>query len=69
MIVSGINFVNGRMRQNTPVLATSVYTTRSREYSTLGLAQTIKQLRNSGHTFLIYQDVLCKTEALKNLDL
>jgi predicted amidohydrolase len=32
------------------------HTTRSREYGTLGLAQTIKQLRDSGHTFPIYQD-------------
>ncbi len=32
------------------------HTTRSREYGTLGLAQTIKQLRDSGHTFSMYQD-------------
>jgi hypothetical protein len=32
------------------------HTTRSREYGTLGLAQTLKQLRDSGHTFPMYQD-------------
>lgn len=30
------------------------HTTRTREYGTLGLAQTLKQLRDSGHTFPIY---------------
>jgi predicted amidohydrolase len=29
-------------------------TSRTREYGTLGLGQTLKQLRNSGHTFPIY---------------
>jgi len=32
------------------------HTTRSREYGTLGLGQTLKQLRDSGHTFSMYQD-------------
>ena len=32
------------------------YTTRTREYGTLGLGQTLKQLRDSGHTFPVYQD-------------
>jgi hypothetical protein len=32
------------------------HTTRSREYGTLGLAQTLKQLRDSGQTFPIYRD-------------
>jgi formamidase len=32
------------------------HVTRTREYGTLGLAQTLKQLRDSGHTFPIYQD-------------
>ena len=30
------------------------HTTRAREYGTLGLAQTLKQLRDSGHKFPIY---------------
>jgi predicted amidohydrolase len=30
------------------------HTTRTREYGTLGLGQTLKQLRDSGHTFPIY---------------
>lgn len=30
------------------------HTTRTREYGTLGLAQTLKQLRDSGHTFPVY---------------
>jgi len=30
------------------------HTTRTREYGTLGLAQTLKQLRDSGHKFPIY---------------
>ena len=32
------------------------HTTRSREFGTLGLGQTLKQLRDSGHKFPIYQD-------------
>lgn len=30
------------------------HTTRTREYGTLGLAQTLKQLRDSGHKFPVY---------------
>jgi hypothetical protein len=30
------------------------HTTRTREYGTLGLGQTLKQLRDSGHKFPIY---------------
>jgi formamidase len=30
--------------------------TRTREFGTIGLAQTLKQLRDSGHTFPIYED-------------
>ena len=30
------------------------HTTRTREYGTIGLAQTLKQLRDSGQTFPIY---------------
>ena len=30
--------------------------TRTREYGTLGLAQTLKQLRDSGHKFPIYEN-------------
>jgi formamidase len=30
------------------------HTTRTREYGTLGLAQSLKQLRDSGHTFPVY---------------
>jgi len=32
------------------------HTTRTREFGTLGLGQTLKQLRDSGHRFPIYQD-------------
>jgi predicted amidohydrolase len=32
------------------------HVTRSREFGTLGLAQTLKQLRDAGHTFPIYED-------------
>ncbi|MCJ7432156.1 MAG: carbon-nitrogen hydrolase family protein, partial [Anaerolineales bacterium] len=32
------------------------HTARTREYGTLGLGQTLKQLRDSGHTFPVYQD-------------
>ena len=32
------------------------HTTRTREFGTLGLAQTLKQLRDSGHRFPVYQD-------------
>lgn len=33
------------------------HTTRTREYGTLGLAQSLKQLRDSGHTFPVYGDM------------
>jgi formamidase len=33
------------------------HTTRTREYGTLGLAQSLKQLRDSGHTFPVYGSV------------
>ena len=45
------------------------HTTRTREFGTLGLAQTLKQLRDSGHKFPYIRMALCKREALKNLDL
>jgi len=32
------------------------HTTRTREFGTLGLGQTLKQLRDSGHKFPVYQD-------------
>lgn len=32
------------------------HTTRTREFGTLGLAQTLKQLRDSGHRFPIYEN-------------
>jgi formamidase len=32
------------------------HVTRTREYGTLGLAQTLKQLRDSGHSFPVYKD-------------
>ena len=32
------------------------HTTRTREYGTLGLAQTLKQLRDSGHKFPVYEN-------------
>ena len=30
------------------------HTSRTREFGTLGLGQTLKQLRDSGHTFPVY---------------
>jgi hypothetical protein len=32
------------------------HTTRTREFGTIGLAQTLKQLRDSDHTFPMYED-------------
>ena len=32
------------------------HTTRTREFGTLGLGQTFKQLRDSGHSFPIYEN-------------
>ena len=32
------------------------HVTRTREYGTLGLAQTLKQLRDAGHKFPVYND-------------
>jgi hypothetical protein len=32
------------------------HTTRTREFGTLGLGQTLKQLRDSGHKFPVYQN-------------
>ena len=32
------------------------HTTRTREYGTIGLAQTLKQLRDSGHIFPMFED-------------
>ena len=32
------------------------HVTRTREFGTLGLAQTLKQLRDAGHTFPLYKD-------------
>jgi hypothetical protein len=31
------------------------HTTHTREFGTLGLAQTLKQLRDAGHTFPLYE--------------
>jgi predicted amidohydrolase len=32
------------------------HVTRTREFGTLGLAQTLKQLRDAGHTFPVYEN-------------
>lgn len=43
------------------------HTTRTREYGTLGLAQTLKQLRDSGHTFPVYGGVGLPEGSFSNL--
>ena len=40
---------------------------RTREYGTLGLGQTLKQLRDSGHTFPIYGDGKLPKGSFENL--
>ncbi len=43
------------------------HVTRTREYGTIGLAQTLKQLRDSGHSFPPYQDGNLQKGNLQNL--
>lgn len=43
------------------------HVTRTREYGTLGLAQTLKQLRDSGHRFPIYEDGQLAKGSFSNL--
>ena len=43
------------------------HVTQTREFGTLGLAQTLKQLRDSGQTFPIYQDGQIKQGSFKQL--
>ncbi len=43
------------------------HTTRTREYGTIGLAQTLKQLRDSDHSFPIYEDGRLAKGAFDNL--
>ena len=43
------------------------HTSRTREYGTLGLGQTLKQLRDSGHTFPIYGDGKLPEGSFENL--
>ena len=43
------------------------HVSRTREYGTLGLAQTLKQLRDSGHQFPIYQQGIANGEGFKAL--
>ena len=43
------------------------HTTRTREYGTLGLGQTLKQLRDSGHTFPMYENGKLREGSFKNL--
>jgi len=43
------------------------HTSRTREFGTLGLAQTLKQLRDSGHTFPVYEDGMLAEGAFKEL--
>ena len=40
---------------------------RTREYGTLGLAQTLKQVRDAGHTFPLYQDGKVQDGSFKEL--
>ena len=43
------------------------HTTRAREYGTLGLAQSLKQLRDSGHRFPIYENAGLTEGSFDNL--
>jgi len=43
------------------------HVTRTRELGTLGLAQTLKQLRDCGHIFPIYQSGIAQGEGFKKL--
>jgi formamidase len=43
------------------------HVTRTREYGTLGLAQTLKQVRDSGHTFPLYHDGKLQDGSFKEL--
>jgi len=43
------------------------HVTRTREYGNLGLSQTLKQLRNSGHRFLIYEESIAEGAGFKAL--
>jgi predicted amidohydrolase len=43
------------------------HVTRTREYGTLGLAQTLKQLRDSGHRFPVYEDGKLAKGSFENL--
>jgi formamidase len=43
------------------------HVTRAREFGTLGLAQTLKQLRDAGHTFPIYENGQLAKGSFKNL--
>jgi len=43
------------------------HTSRTREYGTLGLGQTLKQLRDSGHTFPIYGNGKLPEGSFENL--
>ena len=43
------------------------HVTRTREFGTLGLGQTLKQLRDAGHTFPLYQDGQVKGGSFEQL--
>ena len=43
------------------------HTTRTREYGTLGLAQSLKQLRDSGHKFPVYENAGLTEGSFSNL--
>jgi len=43
------------------------HTSRTREYGTLGLGQTLKQLRDSGHTFPVYGNGKLPEGSFENL--
>ena len=43
------------------------HVTRTREFGTIGMAQTLKQLRDSGHTFPIYKQGIANGDGFKAL--
>ncbi len=43
------------------------HVTRTREYGNIGVAQTLKQLRDSGHTFPMYQQGIAQGHGFKSL--
>jgi deaminated glutathione amidase len=54
-----------------PMIMTEIldfdHVTRTREYGNIGMAQTLKQLRDSGHRFPIYTEGVAEGEGFKRL--